>query len=193
VTPFRQLVDLLYSEKKPGEVPPKQLIVDLVFSLFDLYRQPGIGISPVLKQGSPSSSSRSAMQPALAPITGSGTPDGCQHISEFILSLLREPPKAGEKTDQVVTNDNANRKSRIIAPASELPAPKLEMHDFIAAAHKPRIFQTYLKELSQTCWDFFWYVPRSIGIGARTNPEPIAYQDNALQQEWNMAVQRCGC
>jgi hypothetical protein len=153
-------VDLLYSEKKPGEVPPKQLIVDLVFSLFDLYRQPGIDFSPVLKQGSPPSSSRSAIQPAFAPTTGSGMPDGCQHISQFILSLLREPPTATKQiTDNDVKNDKANRKSRIIVPASELPAPKLEMHDFIAAAHKPRIFQTYLKELSQTCWDFFWYVP----------------------------------
>jgi hypothetical protein len=160
-------MDLLYSEKKPGEVPPKQLIVDIVFSLFDLYRQPGMDPQSVLKQGAPPefSSPSSAMQPASTPTSGSGIPDGHQHVSEFILSLLREPPKTDEKTDNDVTNGKANRKSRIIAPASELPAPKLEMHDFIAAAHKPRIFQTYLKELSQTCWDFFWYVPSIGGFG----------------------------
>jgi hypothetical protein len=36
-TPFVQLVALLYSDKKPGEVATRQLIVDLLLLLFDLY------------------------------------------------------------------------------------------------------------------------------------------------------------
>jgi hypothetical protein len=94
----------------------------------------------------------------MAGVVGPSIPNGYGHISEFILSLLREPPTVNKAMDQESYDDMSNRKSRIIAPASELPAPKLEMHEFLAVAHKPRIFQTYLKELSQTCWDFFWYI-----------------------------------
>lgn len=36
-TPFVQLVSLLYSDKKPGEVATRQLIVELLLILFDLY------------------------------------------------------------------------------------------------------------------------------------------------------------
>jgi len=36
-TPFVQLVSLLYSDKRPGDVPTRQLIVDLLMILFDLY------------------------------------------------------------------------------------------------------------------------------------------------------------
>lgn len=93
----------------------------------------------------------------MAGVAAPEIPDGHRHISDFILSLLHEPPTVNNAMDQE-GNDKLNRQFRIIAPASELPAPKLEMHDFLAVAHKPRIFQTYLKELSQTCWDFFWYV-----------------------------------
>ena len=35
--PYAQLVRLLYSDKKPGDVATRQLIVDLLLLLFDLY------------------------------------------------------------------------------------------------------------------------------------------------------------
>ncbi|KAJ9094493.1 hypothetical protein QFC21_006032 [Naganishia friedmannii] len=169
-TPFRELVDLLYSEKKPGEVPPRQLIVDLVLSLFDIYR-PG-----PRSDGTPSTMTSPAVRPGSSPLIGvclpssgkdnaSGRlgdsqdmiPGGHKTISAFILSLLREPASMNDDSSPPLpTLVKENRKSIIIAPASELPAPKVEMHDFIAAAHKPRIFKTYMKELSQACWDFFW-------------------------------------
>lgn len=36
-SPFKQLIQLLYSEKKPGELATRQLIVELLIALFDLY------------------------------------------------------------------------------------------------------------------------------------------------------------
>ncbi|KAJ9127585.1 hypothetical protein QFC24_000994 [Naganishia onofrii] len=184
VTPFRELVDLLYSEKKPGEVSPKQLIVDLVFSLFDIYRSGprtdgrlSTMTSPTLQQdSSPLLADLRCTNPPTSksfapnlPISGNGNtsqgssngnvriPGGYETISAFILSLLREPVSMNDESSSALpTFAKENRKSIIIAPASELPVPKVEMHDFIAAAHKPRIFKTYMKELSQACWDFFW-------------------------------------
>lgn len=171
--PFRALMELLYSEKKPGEVPPKQLIVDLVWSLFDLYRASGIdaSIQPPIQSGCQPNKVPGVMNYSrhisVSPDPSSSLPidtlqaceipGGYSHVSGFVLSLLRNPPSGHEEAFQARHGDEkANRRSRIIAPASELPAPKVEMHDFLAAAHKPRIFQTYLKELSQACWDFFW-------------------------------------
>lgn len=190
VTPFRELVDLLYSEKKPGEVSPKQLIVDLVFSLFDIYRSGprtdgrlSTMTSPTLQQdSSPLLADLRCTNPPTSksfapnlPISGNGNtsqgssngnvriPGGYETISAFILSLLREPVSINDESSSALpTFAKENRKSIIIAPASELPAPKVEMHDFIAAAHKPRIFKTYMKELSQACWDFFWLVHSTI-------------------------------
>jgi hypothetical protein len=169
-------MDLLYSEKKPGEVPPKQLIVDLVGSLFDLYRSREVSTSGGSHIDSWRQSNNSAGIPNYSrqfsvspdpslPVTSlSGhtstsreIPGGYSHITGFILSLLRDSPSAdGQVSEERQNGSGANRHSRIVAPASELPAPEVEMHDFLAAAHKPRIFQTYLKELSQACWDFFW-------------------------------------
>lgn len=166
-------MDLLYSEKKPGEVPPKQLIVDLVGSLFDLYRSSGVSLSGMPQNdknnnvtGIPNYSRQFSVSPdpSLPPTDLSvhasqrhEVPGSFSHITGFILSLLREPPSGNEQaSEDRQSGSKANRHSRIVAPASELPAPKVEMHDFLAAAHKPRIFKTYLKELSQACWDFFW-------------------------------------
>lgn len=168
-------MDLLYSEKKPGEVPPKHLIVDIVSSLFDLYRPSGdVGpIQPRIELRSRSNdvaevnnySRHISISPeptilAKVPRTVASQsreiPGGYDHISGFVLCLLRSPSPEYEKAPETTGGTRADRNSRIVAPASELPVPKLEIHDFLAVAHKPRIFQTYLKELSQACWDFFW-------------------------------------
>ncbi|KAJ7852060.1 armadillo-type protein [Mycena olivaceomarginata] len=48
-TPFVQLVALLYSDKKPGDVATRQLMVDLLLTLFELYPSsslPALGARP---------------------------------------------------------------------------------------------------------------------------------------------------
>ncbi|KAI0303580.1 armadillo-type protein [Multifurca ochricompacta] len=125
-TPFVQLVSLLYSDKKPGEVATRQLIVDLLMILFDLY---------------PSSS---------LPSVGSVTPRrevwdtsprsiiALPHPHQTLYSLLR---------------------NILLTPAPrgvEAPEVPLSPHEFIDALHRPRIYKTYLQELSDICRDYFW-------------------------------------
>jgi hypothetical protein len=109
--PFSQLVALLYSDKKPGDLCCRQLIAELLLILFDLY--------------SPS-------------ITHPGGKPPAPHTSVFslvrILLLTRRPPTA---------------------EALLLPDP-ISPHDFIASIHRPRIYKTYLQELSDICRDYFW-------------------------------------
>jgi hypothetical protein len=41
-------------------------------------------------------------------------------------------------------------------PPSESPASPVSPHAFIESLHRPRIYKTYLQELSDVCRDYFW-------------------------------------
>ncbi|KAK7032252.1 hypothetical protein VNI00_013210 [Paramarasmius palmivorus] len=101
-TPFAQLVMLLYSDKKPGDVPSRGRFG----------RQTPTRSDPVTSLLS-------------------------RHLTElfsFIRALLLTP-----------------------APLpAEATAPPLSPHEFIENLHRPRIYKTYLQELSDVCRDYFW-------------------------------------
>jgi len=74
-TPSAQLVALLYSDKKPGEVATRQLIVELLLLLFDLY------------------------SPSSLPATGAKVVNGS------LLSGRAHPREAWESQSSVVTSN----------------------------------------------------------------------------------------
>lgn len=138
-TPYTQLISLLYSDKKPGEVGTRQLIVELIIALFDLYPP-----SALPSRGSPNtgypSHSRSQSVP-WGPNSGIPAasnvitlPTGHSNVFSFIRSLLltQAPPPA------------------------EDPRTPVSPHQFIEELHIPRIYKTYLQELSDLCRDYFW-------------------------------------
>ena len=50
-------------------------------------------------------------------------------------------------------------KTLLLTPAplpSEAPGTPLEPHAFIEELHRPRVYKTYLQELSDVCRDYFW-------------------------------------
>lgn len=96
------------------------------------------------------------------PPSGQNVQDGRHDIYAFVLSLLDSA--VNERVldaDEAPTRDGRRSRphNQIICPASELDKPKLELHDFVAAAHKPRIYKAYLTQLQEICRDFFWCVP----------------------------------
>jgi len=139
-TPFAQLVALLYSDKKPGEVATRQLIVELLLLLFDLY------------------------PPSSLPATGPKAVNGS------LLSGRVRTREAWESQSSVVTSNlvtlpapHKNFFSLIRAllltpapPPSESPGMPVSPHAFIESLHLPRIYKTYLQELSDVCRDYFW-------------------------------------
>ncbi|KAJ6520877.1 armadillo-type protein [Mycena vulgaris] len=131
-TPFVQLVALLYSDKKPGEVATRQLIVDLLLILFELYPSsslPALGGRPHPR--------REAWETAsTAPASSNLITLPAPHKSFFALirALLLTPAP----------------------PPSESPAAPISPHAFIESLHRPRIYKTYLQELSDVCRDYFW-------------------------------------
>lgn len=135
-TPFVQLVSLLYSDKKPGDVATRQLIVELISSLFDLYPP-----SSLPAPGSPTHGTyghaRSHSIPWDADSSSSNIitlPSPHMNLFSFIRSLLLTPAP----------------------PPSENPKTPIMHHTFIEDLHVPRIYKTYLQELNDLCRDYFW-------------------------------------
>ncbi|KIJ51427.1 hypothetical protein M422DRAFT_26843 [Sphaerobolus stellatus SS14] len=133
-TPFAQLIRLLYSDKKPGDVGTRQLIVDLLLILFELYpSNPHSSIPQNIRQRR-EAFELSASQPAGSIAKPSGLPAPHKTLFSFIRSLLLTPAP----------------------PPSEAPSTPVSPHEFIASLHQPRIYKTYLRELSDICRDYFW-------------------------------------
>ncbi|TRM64293.1 armadillo-type protein [Schizophyllum amplum] len=129
--PFVKLVALIYSDKRPGDVPSRQLIVELLILLFDLYPPsslPSSGRSRAPRREAWETSSTS--QPSSLIML----PAPHKNVFSLVRGLLLTP-----------------------APLpSESPATPISPHAFIESIHKPRIYKTYLQELSDVCRDYFW-------------------------------------
>jgi hypothetical protein len=119
-------VSLLYSDKKPGEVATRQLIVDLLMILFELYPPsslPSLGSVPPRTEAWETAPRKTITLP---------------HPHRTLYSLLRS-----------VLLTPAPR-------AAEAPEVPLSPHEFIDALHRPRIYKAYLQEFSDVCRDYFW-------------------------------------
>ncbi|EIW57226.1 uncharacterized protein TRAVEDRAFT_168855 [Trametes versicolor FP-101664 SS1] len=137
--PFDKLVTLLYSDKRPGEIGTRQLIVELLLSLFDLYPLGSLPSNGSPTAGLSHSRSKSApwelSSPSLATSSSLITlPRPHQTLFSLLKALLltRAPPP------------------------SEAPGTPIEPHAFIEELHRPRIYKTYLQEMSDVCRDYFW-------------------------------------
>ncbi|KAI0255156.1 armadillo-type protein [Lactifluus subvellereus] len=125
-TPFVQLVSLLYSDKRPGEIATRQLIVDLLIVLFELYPPsslPSIGSVPPRREVWETTSRHTI-----------ALPHPHQTLYSLLRALLLTPAPRGV----------------------EAPEVPLSPHEFIDALHRPRIYKAYLQELSDICRDYFW-------------------------------------
>lgn len=134
-TPYPQLVSLLYSDKKPGEVATRQLIVEMLAALFDLYPPsalPSFGNTPRSFSHSRSQSTPWESDPTAGNIIT--LPPTHSSLWSFIRSLLLTPAP----------------------PPAEDPRTPISPHQFIEELHVQRIYKTYLQELSDLCRDYFW-------------------------------------
>ncbi|KAI0789852.1 armadillo-type protein [Abortiporus biennis] len=133
--PYPQLMTLLYSDKKPGEVGTRQLIVEMLLALFDLYPPsslPGLSNSPRSYAHARSQSTPWESDPSSSNIIT--LPPQHATLYSFIRSLLLTPAP----------------------PPTENPKTPVTPHDFIEELHVPRIYKTYLRELNDLCRDYFW-------------------------------------
>ncbi|KEP48736.1 diaphanous GTPase-binding domain protein [Rhizoctonia solani 123E] len=129
-TPFVQLVSLLYSDKKPGDIGSRQLVVELLLILFEIYPP------PPQTRGQPNSSAPGTLTLAAPPSPPPQYTLPSPHTTLY--SLIR---------------------ALLLTPAplpSECPSAPVSPHAFIESLRTPRIYKTYLQELSDVCRDYFW-------------------------------------
>jgi len=124
--PFPALSSLLFSEKKPGDLAPRQLMVELWLYLFDLFPSPSSSFSTTSRQ--------------------SGSRPNSVRFDSF-------PPYAGDGADRRLVNATDDIKG-LLTP--EIPDPTMEQHAFITGIHRPKIFKAWVGELSDICRDYFW-------------------------------------
>lgn len=126
-TPFVQLISLLYSDKKPGDVATRQLIVDLLLILFEIYPTSSLPSSGGRLRREAWESSGSSSNVVTLPVPH-------KTLFSLIRALLLTPAP----------------------PPTESPAAPVSPHAFIETLHRPRIYKSYLQELSDVCRDYFW-------------------------------------
>ncbi|KDN40730.1 hypothetical protein RSAG8_07905, partial [Rhizoctonia solani AG-8 WAC10335] len=129
-TSFVQLVSLLYSDKKPGDIGSRQLIVELLLILFEIYPPP----PPTRGRSNSSSPGTSTLATSPSPPPQYTLPTPHTTLYGLIRALLLTP-----------------------APLpSECPSAPISPHAFIESLRTPRIYKTYLQEFSDICRDYFW-------------------------------------
>ncbi|KAL1703593.1 armadillo-type protein [Schizophyllum commune] len=131
--PYVKLVALIYSDKRPGDVPSRQLIIELLLLLFDLYPPsslPSTGRSRPPRREAWETASTTSPQPSALIIL----PAPHKSVFSLVRGMLLTPAP----------------------PPAECPATPVSPHEFIESIHKPRIYKTYLQELSDVCRDYFW-------------------------------------
>ena len=104
--PFFPLVSLLFTDKKPGDVPTRQLMVEIVTLLFNLY----------------------PTRPAPPRWPGDDQPAG----REYVFPLPREFSSLPLLARQLLLGEDKDK----------------DLVDFVTAARRPRVYKTYLTEIS---------------------------------------------
>lgn len=145
-TPFTQLTALLYSDKKPGDLASRQLIVDLLLILVELYPSATKAIDDTGSIG---------RQRTAWDVKGSGHVIPPARPTVFTTPSSSPPPPLPAPHDSIFSLLRAILLTPRPAP-SECPSTPVDPHAFIAALHRPRIYKTYLQELSDVRRDYFW-------------------------------------
>ncbi|KAE8218706.1 hypothetical protein CF319_g7469 [Tilletia indica] len=135
--PFSSLVNLVFSEKKPGDLGTRKLIFDLVATLFSM-------------RVTPTELSSRAV----------GDLQGKRHLgrcTQKVAGALRQERLRFH--DPIIPSSSSVDwvLSLVLSLISNPRTPESDaMLDFISASHTPRPFKTYLLEVSGVCRDYFW-------------------------------------
>ncbi|KAK4695552.1 hypothetical protein P7C70_g8531, partial [Phenoliferia sp. Uapishka_3] len=143
-TPFIAITSLLFSEKRPGDLPCRQILVELIHSLFEIRPPTACAIpksdwSPNIYMevngtgGGAGAGGSGGMKRYMRKMKGGddeedGGKERTEKVHEMVLSLMCGPPN--EKEEAKV--------------------------DFAKEMVRERKFKTWVTELSETCRDFFW-------------------------------------
>ncbi|GAA5908120.1 hypothetical protein JCM8208_003695 [Rhodotorula glutinis] len=161
-TPFLPVAALLFSEKRPGDLPSRQILVELLAALYDIcphnadtlpksaWADSSVSLEPALL--SPVAPSSSTFDSGIG--SGGG---GVRRYTRKAKSGDDQSSGAAER-DEVLTPERVQQTHRFLLSLLEGPPSDDEENkvDFILAARKPRLYKTWVKEISDTVRDYFW-------------------------------------
>lgn len=144
--PFNSLSTLLFSEKKPGDLPSRQLIIELWLFLFDLFPSP-----------STSSSSLGATSTSSSPIISTRPQINSRPTSVRFESTQNPLTQymGGSERNRRFINSTEEVKGLLVP---DIPDKTADLHEFVKVAHRPRVYRCWMAELGDICRDYFWYV-----------------------------------
>lgn len=150
-TPFLPIASLLFSEKRPGDLPCRQLLVELLQSLFDICPE---SAEPIPQSLWTEKSVINLSDPEMEGIGGGSggarrykrQMKGGDDEDDEVEQLEKFEWERVMKTYRLVY-------SLVLGPPNEKEEAKV---DFIQETHRPRIFKRWVSELSDTCRDYFW-------------------------------------
>ncbi|GAA5839333.1 hypothetical protein JCM9279_005909 [Rhodotorula babjevae] len=159
-TPFLPVAALLFSEKRPGDLPSRQILVELLLALYDICP---LNADTLLKSAWADSSvslvpaPMSPVAPSSATFDSAGGSGGVRRYTRKAKSGDDSSSGAAER-DEVLTPERVQQTHRLVLSLLEGPPSEDEENkvDFILAARKPRLYKTWVKEMSDTVRDYFW-------------------------------------
>jgi hypothetical protein len=191
-TPFLPLAALLFSEKRPGDLPCRQLLIEIVQALFDvcpeaaepIERTSAAWTAGSIVQVEVDSSVRSSD-------SGNGSSGGVRRYIRKMKGGADEEdddaaggaglPGQDEREPIEVISTERRRKAHVLVhslmqgPVSEKDEARL---DFIQSAHRPRKFKLWVTEMSDIVRDYFWSV---LASASRPILGPTAFAERAGQ------------
>ncbi|GAA5948889.1 hypothetical protein JCM3765_003942 [Sporobolomyces pararoseus] len=162
-TPFLPIASLLFSEKRPGDLPCRQILVELLSAVFDIcpidadtlpksaWSTPEISLEPPL----PSPPTSSFMSPNLSS-SSAGPGSGMRRYQRKIKS--RDSDADSIEREEVLTPERVQATHRFVISLMEGPPDEKEEAkvDFIKRSHRPRIFKAWVTEIGDCVRDYFW-------------------------------------
>lgn len=160
-TPFLPIASLLFSEKRPGDLPCRQILVDLLTSVFDIcpidadalpklaWASPVVSLEPPL----PSPPTSSFASP---PLSSSVAGSGMRRYQRKIKSSDSDSDSI--EREEVLTPERIQASHRFVVSLMEGPPDEKEEAkvDFIKQSHRPRVFKAWVTEIADCVRDYFW-------------------------------------
>jgi len=137
--PFDRIVDLLFSEKRPGDIGTRKLMVELMISMNSLQAEQSLRTQEhdSLK---PKMDEAVASQDGYSKILSSRVPSSAFSLARVSCSSIK---------------DNAFLILFLLLHNPRTPSQE-NLLAFVKEAHAQRPFKTYLTEVAGTCRDYFW-------------------------------------
>lgn len=155
----------MFSEKKPGDLAPRLILVELILSLFEIYPEGARLVESVdwkVEIGSSSTTSVSFTSGSIDVNDGSG---GRRYIrkmkdeEESTLELKSESSPEVEVSEERKRSTHEFVKSLMMGPPDEKAEQQIE---FISSLHRPRLYKVWVTELGDCVRDYFWLAHNSL-------------------------------